>query len=71
MNNQKNSLNSYAKYSGISFKMIVIILLGVFAGKYIDDYFNIKPIGILVLTLLSCGLSFYNLIKDLTKKNES
>ena len=66
--NQKPPLYSYAKYSGIAFQMVFIILLGVFGGRYIDTYFNLKfPIFTVILSILSVFLSIYTVIRDLLK----
>lgn len=35
---KNNSLNSYAKYSGIAFQMFAIIGVGTFVGVKVDDY---------------------------------
>lgn len=49
--------------------MIAIILLGVFGGKKLDEYMELKfPVFTLVLTLVSVFLAIYFVIKDLMKK---
>jgi F0F1-type ATP synthase assembly protein I len=35
-----NRINNYAKYSGMAFELLALILIMVFAGKKIDTYFN-------------------------------
>lgn len=64
----KKPLNNYVKYSGISFKMLVIILLCLFLGKKIDEYLILeKPIFTLILSTFGVFLSIYFIIKDLSK----
>jgi F0F1-type ATP synthase assembly protein I len=66
-NPQKN-LNDYARYSGMAIQMLVIILLGVFAGFKIDQWLNSKPILTVVFSLISVALSIYFVTKDLLRK---
>ncbi len=61
----KKNLNVYAKYSAIAFQMFAIILIGVFGGWKLDEFFNFQfPIFTLILTVLSVILSIYYAIKD-------
>ncbi|OQX99914.1 MAG: hypothetical protein B6I24_01300 [Bacteroidetes bacterium 4572_128] len=61
----KKNLNIYAKYSAIAFQMFAIILIGVFGGWKLDEFFNFQfPIFTLILTILSVILSIYYAIKD-------
>jgi F0F1-type ATP synthase assembly protein I len=63
--------NSFLKYTDVAFRMIVIILIGVFGGTKLDAYFNLTtPIFTLVLSLLSVGFAMYSVIKGITKKND-
>ncbi|MBM3435809.1 MAG: AtpZ/AtpI family protein [Bacteroidetes bacterium] len=70
MNNpKKNSLNNYAKYSGIAVQMLVIILLGVFGGYKLDQWINLSfPVFTILLSLLSVIAAIYTVVKDLLKK---
>lgn len=68
-NKPKERLNFYFKYSGMAVQMIAIILIGVFGGKKLDQYLELKfPVFTLVLTLVSVFLAIYFVIKDLMKK---
>ena len=50
----KKSINAYAKYSTMAFQMIVPIVLGVWGGRKLDEYFETKfPAFTLSLSLLS------------------
>lgn len=67
---QKNreSLNSYVKYSGIAFQMIAIILIGVFGGVKIDKWLETeKPVFTALLSVLAVILAIYYSIKDLLR----
>lgn len=61
--------NTYARYTGIAFKMIGIVVAGLFAGIQLDKLVNWKfPVFTLVLILFSVVLSMYTVIKEFTKK---
>lgn len=67
-NKLKKNLKFYAKYSGIAFQMAAIIFVGVFGGKKLDEYINLKyPVFTLVFSLLSVGFAIYFVIRDLMK----
>ena len=62
-------LNNYARYSSIGLQMVIIILIGVFGGMKIDEYFNIKfPVFTVILSFLSVVLAIYSVVRDLLKK---
>jgi len=61
--------NSYLKYSGMAIQMAVIITLGVFGGKKLDQFFNLnQPVFTLVLSLFAVFATIYISIKDFLKK---
>ena len=60
----KNQPNELAKYSGIAFKMMAVILVMVFAGRAIDDYFNCKPICTISFSILSVFIALYSTIRE-------
>jgi F0F1-type ATP synthase assembly protein I len=67
---QKN-LNDYARYSGIVFQMVIIILAGTFGGIKLDSKLKLQiPVFTIVLSLLSVGLAIYIVIKDLIVKKD-
>jgi F0F1-type ATP synthase assembly protein I len=69
LKNPKKSLNDYAKYSSISFQMVAIILIGVFAGVNLDKWMtNETPVFTLIFTVLAVVLAIYYVIKDLIGK---
>lgn len=60
-----NTLKSYAKYSGIAFKMAIIIVLGTVGGYKLDEFFGFeKHLITLFLSLLSVVFAIYIVIKD-------
>ena len=67
---KKNSpFFNYARYTGMAFEMIAIILVGVFIGIKIDERVNIEfPIFTLFFTLFSVFFSMYRIIKSVNKK---
>ncbi len=68
---KKKLLENYAKYTTISFQMIVIILAGVFGGIQLDKIVNWEtPVFTIILSILSVIFSIYYVTKDLlrTKK---
>ena len=61
-------LNNYARYSGLAFQMIAIILVGVFGGIKLDEIITWEfPVFTLVLTLLAVVASMYYAVKDLIR----
>ena len=76
-NQKKHSLTDpssrsrdYGKYSSMLFQMGITIGLGVWGGVKLDQYFGLKkfPAFTLILSLSSIAVSFYFVIKSVTKK---
>lgn len=64
--NQKPSLNTYAKYSGLGFQMILIITLFAYAGHALDTNQHTKtPFYTAGLSLIGVFVSLYIVIKGL------
>jgi len=58
-------VNNYIKYTQIGFQMAIIITLGAFGGKKLDEYFQMTtPIWTIVLSLLSIAAALYLALKD-------
>jgi F0F1-type ATP synthase assembly protein I len=65
---KKSRLNNYARYSGIAFQMLVIILLGVWGGVKLDEWVEFQfPVFTVVFSILAVILSIYYVVKDLLK----
>lgn len=68
LQDQKDRLNNYARFTGIGFQMMVIIGLGVFAGIKLDErYPNQYKIFTIICSLGSIGIALYSAIKQVTK----
>jgi F0F1-type ATP synthase assembly protein I len=69
MNEAKKSKKSLPsaliKYSGMSTKIALAILAGVYGGKYLDEKWNLEtPIFTLILSMLGLALALYIIIKE-------
>ena len=53
------------KYSGMAIQMGVIILVGVYAGKWLDEHFQTTPYLTVALALFSIFAALYTSLKDL------
>ena len=57
--------DTIVKYSGLSVKMAIAILGGVYLGKYIDEKLKLEtPIFTLTLSLIGLALAIVIIIKD-------
>jgi len=57
--------DALVRYSGLTFKMAIAILGGVYLGKYLDGKLGLEtPIFTLVLSMLGVILSIIIIIKD-------
>jgi F0F1-type ATP synthase assembly protein I len=66
-NKNRQSYNSYLKYSNIALQMGAIIGLGVWGGIQLDRYFElVTPVFTLVLSLLSVFVALYIIIKGVS-----
>lgn len=61
----KSTARSYAKYSGMAMQMGVIILAGVYLGKYLDSYFQTTPYLLVAMSLFSIFAALYTTLKDI------
>lgn len=63
--NRKAGLENFAKYSGIAFEMIAIILLSVWGGNKLDTLFNDgEALYVIILSLFGVGAAIYFAVKD-------
>lgn len=57
--------DAIVKYSGLSIKMAIAILGGVYLGKYIDEKLALEtPVFTLILSLIGLALAIVIIIKD-------
>ena len=62
----KKNLNDFAKFSGIGFQMLAIILIGAWGGNKLDERFGYEnPTFLIICTLLAVVLSIYLAIRDI------
>lgn len=60
--------NGFLKYTGLGFQMIATILLGVWLGTTLDNYFEMKtPIFTASLSLFAVVAAIYLGVKDFIK----
>lgn len=60
-----SGIHNYAKYSGLAFQMIAIILITVWAGTKLDKLLLLEtPVFTIVLSLLGVAAAIYTAIKD-------
>ena len=63
---KRKRLNAIARYSGMGFQMIAIMLVFVFAGTWLDKHLSLHyPIFTASLSLLGVFLAIYYFIRDL------
>jgi len=71
MDDEKKNVNSFAKYSSISFQMLATIGVFAFIGYKLDQYQKTKaPIYTAVFSLIGVVISLYQVVKQLNKKSE-
>lgn len=74
MDNSKNNQNpssnpqSYVKYSGLAFQMLVTIGIGVWGGIKLDEWLGLSPLFTVVLSLVAVIGSLVLLIRGLPKE---
>jgi F0F1-type ATP synthase assembly protein I len=64
----KKTLNQYARYSGMAFQMMVIIVGGAFGGLGLDRWLKTKPVFTVILSIAAVFLAIYYVTRDLLKK---
>ena len=60
--------SKYLKYSGLAFQLLAALLLGMLAGKKLDNYFNTEPYLLAICLLFGLAAGMYLVIKDLFRK---
>ena len=68
-NKTKTKVNNYVKYSSMVFQLGVVIALGVWGGRKIDEYLGLKfPAFTLILLFVAIFGGMYWTLKDLIRK---
>ncbi len=65
---QSKNARDLAKYSGLGFQMLVIIGLGAFLGRYLDQKFETGNLLTAFSTLVFIFISFYIVFKEISKR---
>jgi len=65
MDEHRQKVQNYMKYSGMAMQMGIIILVGVYAGKWLDEHFQTAPYLTVALALFSIFAALYSTLKDL------
>ncbi|MGB0789426.1 MAG: AtpZ/AtpI family protein [Marinirhabdus sp.] len=64
-NPQQGKIKNYARYSGIAFQMIAIIVLGAYGGVYLDGACpNRYSLFTISCSLLSVGIAMYFVVQQ-------
>ncbi|HMO37919.1 MAG TPA: AtpZ/AtpI family protein [Saprospiraceae bacterium] len=65
---QRRQANVYMKYTGMAFQMAATIAIGIFAGKYLDRYFQTEtPYFTILGAFIFAAAAMYLVIKDFLK----
>ncbi|MDT0620531.1 AtpZ/AtpI family protein [Croceitalea vernalis] len=65
---KKPALNTYARFSGIAFQMIVIIGGGTYLGVFLDEKFpNKHSIYTVICSLFAVLISIYFVVRQIMK----
>lgn len=64
-------MKDYAFYSGLGFQLMVTILIFTGIGYYLDEkYLSMKPLFIIIFSLLGIGIGLINLIRQVLRKQK-
>lgn len=70
-NSDNNHLRSFARYSGMAFQMIFILLAGYYGGKKLDVHMEFeKPVFTSILSVFAVIASLILIVKDLVKPHK-
>ncbi len=63
------SSREFIKYTNIAFRMIIIILVGVYSGVKLDEYLKMESsIFTMIFSLLAVIVAMYVIIKEITSR---
>lgn len=64
----KKQYNPALKYAGMAMQMAIMIGIGIFAGKWLDNYFQTdKPYFTIFLAIFFLSAVLYSIIRDVSK----
>ncbi len=65
----KRAMNAYAKYSSLTIQVILLVVLGGWGGRELDNWLNLSfPFFTLLLIIVGAVTGFYYLFRTLLKK---
>jgi ATP synthase protein I len=65
---ERKEIKNWARFSQMGIQMMATIGLGTWLGVWLDGHFATKnPLFTVVLSLLSIGVSLYNVVRQLPK----
>ncbi|RLD17740.1 MAG: hypothetical protein DRI33_04800 [Caldiserica bacterium] len=65
---KKKPYREYIKYSGLGFQLLAVILLGVFIGSKLDQYFELESGALTAaFSLLFTIIGMYIIIREVNK----
>lgn len=62
-------IQELAPYMSLGMQMAITLLLGVFVGYKLDEYFNTQPIFLASLSFVFAALSLVNFIREVINKS--
>ncbi len=65
--NKKSSLKTYARLTGLGFELIVLVILGLFANRWLETKVNLKSLGPMIFLFLALGIWIYRIVITLSK----
>lgn len=60
---KRHPLHAMGLMSAILSQLVGSILIGIFAGKWVDDYFKTEPLFLIIGLLLGLAASVYAMLK--------
>jgi F0F1-type ATP synthase assembly protein I len=68
---KKKSLGNYARFTGIAFQMLIIILVGVFGGIKLDEWLKLSlPVFTIVFSTLAVVLAILSVTRDVLRQDK-
>ncbi len=64
------SINTAARLSGSAIQMGIVIYLGVWGGKWLDNHYRTEKVFLPICTILAVAISIYLVIQQLQKIND-
>ncbi len=62
-NKDNNGFRQAGPYLGLSWQMVITIIMGVVIGYYLDEKFGTKPVYLVIFSLLFVTIALVNFIR--------